>query len=381
MKFVVSKKRFISALRSVLPAVGTRSTLPVLSGVRITASNDGITIEGTDLEAFVREAIREEITVEQHGGIVTPAKALAKAAASMTTDEITVESIDMDGHARVVLRSGARTITLDCLPVEDFPSALDEKTLDELASVEAPTLANAFARAVLCASKDEARPPLMSVALFLKEGSSIIQLVATDSYRMGIQDVPMSEAAATNRTMLVPARVVKELAKRLRKCRGSVSIRVPDRERASAVVFSFGSTFWSTRLIEGEFPNWQQIVPGETGAAVEFEVDEMASVLKAVKAVGNGNGTPIRLSLGQTTTLSLAEGDQSVVSETLATAAFTPDGVGEGEVEVAFNPSFFADALKFIGDERARLWVRDGLKPALIGPPDRRYVLMPVRLS
>jgi DNA polymerase-3 subunit beta len=379
MKFVVSKKRLLSAIRSVLPAVGTRSTLPVLSGLRITATNAGVTIEGTDLEAFVREAIRNEVTVKQHGVIVTQAKALAKVVSSMTTGEITVESMETEGRSRVALRSGARTITLDCLPVDDFPSALDEKSLEEIASVEAPTLASSFARAVLCASKDEARPPLTSVALFLKEGSSTIQLVATDSYRMGILDVPMHDVAAEDRTMLVPARVVNELAKRFRTCRGAVSIRVPDREGTSLVVFSFGSAFWSTRLIEGEFPNWQQIVPGETGAAVEFEVEELASVLKAAEAVSNGNGMPIRLSLGQTTTLSLIEGDQSVVRETLATAAFTPDGVGE--IEVAFNPSYFADALKFVGDERARLWVRDGLKPALIGPPDRRYVLMPVRLS
>ena len=88
--------------------------------------------------------------------------------------------------------------------------------------------------------------------------------------------------------------------------------------------FSFDASFWTARLIEGEFPNWQQLVPAETGAAVEFDLDEMVSALKAVEAVRNGNGTPVRLSLGKTTTLALVEGDAMAIRETQATAAFTP---------------------------------------------------------
>ncbi|MGH9201778.1 MAG: hypothetical protein ACRD2A_11155, partial [Vicinamibacterales bacterium] len=128
----------------------------------------------------------------------------------------------------------------------------------------------------------------------------------------------------------------------------------------------------------GRIPKWRQIVPDETGAAGEFEVGEMASALKAAAAVGNGNGTPVRLNLAETTTLSLVEGDATTIRETLATAAFQPNSVGA--LELAFNAAYLADALRFVGVECARMWVRDGLKLALIGPPDRRYVLMPVRV-
>lgn len=381
MKFVVSKKRFASALKAIAPAVGVKSTLPVLTGVHIAATGSGVTLEGTDLEAAARYVLRDDVRVVQTGEVVTPVKALVKAIASMAADEITIETTEAAGRPRVTLRSGTRTVTLDCYPVEDFPTTIDEVAIEPIATTDAKALADVFSRAVLCASKDEARPTLTAVALFGKQGSSVLEVVATDSYRMGILSVPLASASNENRALLVPSRVVKELAKQLGKARASVEIGLVRRgeQMSAAIGFSFDSTFWSTRLIEGEFPNWGQIVPGETGAALEFEVDEMASALKAAAAVGNGSGTPVRLNLAETTTLSLVEGDTTAIRETLTTAAFQPDGVGA--LEVAFNAAYLADALKFVGEERARMWIRDGLKPALIGPPDRRYVLMPVRLS
>jgi len=376
MQFIVSTKRLVKALKQVMPAVGVRSTLPVLTGVRIEATSDGLVLEATDLEAATRCRL-DGVTVTTNGVVVTPAKPLAKALAAMPDDEVAVEAIEGDGRMRVALSAGSRAVTLDTCPVEDFPKLLDASTLEPVASLKAADLADAFARAVLCASRDEARPVQTSVALFFTQGSPTLEVVATDSYRMGVQTAALAEPARAIMTLLVPARVAKELAKQMRKLRAPVAISRS--AEAPVAGFAFGDAFWSTRLIEGEFPNWRQIVPDESGAAVSFDIAEMASALKAAQAVGNGGGTPVRLSLGDTSTLALVEGDATAIRETLATASFSPDGVGE--VEVAFNPAYLADALRFVGTERTSMWVRDALKPALIGPADRRYVLMPVRLS
>lgn len=382
MQFIVSTKRLAKALKSVMPAVGVRSTLPALTGVRIEVTADGLVFEGTDLEVTARCRLDDDVAVMASGEIVTPAKPLAKALAAMSADEVTIEVVEAEERKRVALRAGSRTVTLDAFPVEDFPALLDASALEPIASVHTVKLADAFARAVLCASRDEARPVLTSIALFVAEGSSTMEVVATDSYRMGVIRVELAEPAPKTQTLLVPGRVAKELAKQVRKLRGQVAIGLVSsgEEWPSRATFEFAASFWSVRLIEGEFPNWRQIVPDEgAGAAVEFEVDEMASALKAAAAVGNGGGTPVRLSLGETSTLALVEGGATAIRETLASAVFSPDGVGE--IEVAFNLGYLAEGLKFVGAERITMRVRDGLKPALIGPPDRRYVLMPVRLS
>lgn len=299
MQFTMSTKRLEKALKAVVPAVSNRATLPVLAGVRIEANDEGITLEATDLEASARYRLHDGVSIQRGGQVVTAAKPLAKAIASMQADEVEVESIELDGRARVALRAGTRTLTLDAYAVEDFPTMPTESAFEPIASVQAAILGEAFARAVLCASKDEARAALTSVALFFKEGSATLEVVATDSYRLGVLSVPMSEPATQGRTLLVPARIVKELAKQMRKHQGQVAISGGDTRAA----FSFDASFWTARLIEAEFPNWQQLVPAEAGAAVEFDLDEMVSALKAVEAVRNGNGTPVRLSLGETTTL------------------------------------------------------------------------------
>jgi DNA polymerase III sliding clamp (beta) subunit (PCNA family) len=111
---------------------------------------------------------------------------------------------------------------------------------------------------------------------------------------------------------------------------------------------------------------------------VTFDTDELASALKAVDAV-RSNGTPVRLSLGDPCSLSLVEQDNATVSESLSAATFSPDGVGA--IEVAFNPKFLADGIRFLGGDRIEMWLRDSLKPALLGSNECRYLLMPVRTS
>lgn len=380
MRFIVSKKRLVTALRSVGPAVASRSALPALAGIRVEASKNGITLDATDLEATARHHLSDAVRIEDPGQSLVPAKQLAKAAAAMPGDEISIESTEVEGRACLALHAGTRSVSLETLPIEDFPTLPNEDGITPLASAAAGDLADTFARAVLCASRDEARPVLTSVALLIAEGSPTLELIATDSYRMGIIRQELDAPAAATRTLLVPSRILKELAKQMRKARGSATIGIIEGGGGTVATFRFGATLWNSRLVEGDFPNWQQIVPPEdAGASVEFETAEMASALKSVEAMAATAGTPVRLKLGDVTTLTLIDGGTTAIHETLTTAKFTPDGVGE--IETAFSPAYLADGMRFIGRDRARMCVRDGLKPALIGRDDRRYVLMPVRLS
>lgn len=380
MKFVVSAKRFAATLRSVMPAVSPRATLPVLGGIRIDASKKSITLQATDLEMSARCVIREEITVEQPGSIVAPAKALSKAVRSMQDDEITFEAEDADGKPRLVIASGGRRVALECYPSEDFPKLPDDARFDTVGSAEASILSEALIRAAMCASSDEARPALTTVGLFARRGKKELDVVATDSYRLGALRVLLNEAAASDSALLVPARAVRAFAKDLRKELGDVTIGIDRRESASTVRFGFGSSVWLMRLVEGEFPNWRQLLPAEgLGGRLDVGARELGSALKAVSSISTNRGTPVRLQLGESCSIELAEQNSGSVRETLATASYVSDGAGD--LEIAFNPEYLADAVRFCGEDRVQVSVRDGLKPALFGEPDARYLLMPVRIS
>jgi DNA polymerase-3 subunit beta len=382
MKLMVSAKPFTAELKSVLPAIATRSGLPMLSGVRLEVSEGEVSIEATDLELTARRAVRGAVTVDGAGSVVVPAKALVKAVAAMGESEIVLES--SDGRASLDVRAGTRTVTLQGWPIDDWPAVPRLAAIDPIASIDASAVVDAFERVALCASDDEARPVLTCVAMFFREDPPSLEVVATDSYRLGVARMPLEAGfRVSDGPLLVPARGIRLLARQLKRAEGAVQVRAleasgGDPARASRIAFSVPDAEWTVRTVEGEFPNWKQVVPEPGGGSFEFDPGELGSALRAATSVRSTKGAPIRLTLDRTCSLALKDPDVGEMREALTEAKFSPNGAGA--MEVAFNPEYLTDAIRFCGAERGRMWVRDGLKPALFEGPERRYVLMPIRL-
>jgi DNA polymerase-3 subunit beta len=225
------------------------------------------------------------------------------------------------------------------------------------------------------------RPVLTGVALSFRDGSSLLEVVATDSYRLGVIRVPVTGVqGAPDRAPLVPGRVARALARRLRKEQGTIRLGIagPLDQGAPVVHFSFGPSTWSVRTIEGEYPTWRQVLPEAEGGLLEFDSGEMQSALGAVASIRGARGAPVRLTLDSSCFLALAEPDFGSFLEELSGASFSPNGAGP--LQVAFNADYLLDAIRFVGAEQGRMWVRDGLKPVLFEGADRRYALMPVRM-
>ncbi len=384
MKLTLSAKPFTVDLKAVLPAVATRSGLPILSGVRLEASDDELVIEATDLELTARRTVREDVAVDAAGSVVVPAKALAKAVAAMAEPKIALESAPNDGRADLDVRAGTRTVTLQGWATEDWPVVPRVAEIAPIASIDASAIADAFERVALCASEDDARPVLTGVALFFEEDPPCLEVVATDSYRLGVARIPLaSRPRVPENPLLVPARAVRLLAKQLKGARGAVQIRAleaPGEEgsRAARIAFALPDADWTVRTVEGEFPNWRQVVPEPEGGLLEFDSKELGSALRAAASVRSTKGAPVRLTLDRTCSLTVREHDLGEMRQTLSGASFSPNGVGR--TEVALNPDYLADAIRFSGAERGRMWVRDASKAVLFDGPDRRYALMPVRI-
>jgi DNA polymerase-3 subunit beta len=383
MKLMVSAKPFTAELKSVLPATASRSGLPMLSGVRLEASEGEASIEATDLELTARRIVRREVTVDGAGSVVVPAKALVKAIAAMGESEIVLESCG--GRAGLDVRAGRRTVTIQGWPTDDWPAVPRLAAINPIASIEASAVVDAFERVALCASSDEARPVLTCAALFFREDPPALEVVATDSYRLGVAQIPVEAGFRVSEgPLLVPARAVRLLARQLKGAEGAVQVRALEASgvepsRASRVAFSLPDAEWTVRTVEGEFPNWRQLVPNPEGGSFEFDPQELGSALRAATSVSSTKGASVRLTLDRKCSLALKDPDLGEMREALTEARFSPNGAGA--MEVAFNPDYLADAIRFCGAERGRMWVRDGLKPALFEGPGRRYVLMPIRLA
>ena len=384
MKLIVSKDALAAAIKAVLPGVATRAGLPALSGIRIAATRTDLSVETTDLELAVSHSLTDGVTVSEPGSVIVPAKALAKVVDAMPGDDVRLESSEERDRVGLKVESRPRSVSLDGWRTEDWPGSRDAAQVPKVATVDAAALADAFGRTALCASKDEMRPVLTAVALFIAKEEGTLEVVATDSYRLGVVRVPLSAPAKPLEVpALVPARVAKALARQLKGVRGSVDLRFlgPEEEKEPwrpVVAFTFGSSAWTSRAIEGDFPSWRQVMPDAEGARLDFDPAELRSALKAAASVRKGkDASPVRLALDRTCSLAVKEPDLGTMRENLPEATFSPNGVGA--VEVSFNPDYLADAIRVCGTAQGRMWIRDALKAVLFEGRERSYALMPVR--
>ena len=379
MQFQIDKKQFLTALQSVEPTVSKRATLPILSGVRLEAVAGRAALSTTDLESAADLQVRAE-TSGGHGKAVVSFKELRQAVKAMPEGTVSVGFVHPDRTPQVTISSGGRKVTLDGFDPEDWPKVGDGIDWKCLFAVESSVLADAMGRAVLCASTDEARPVLTGALFAFSPENGSLEIVTTDSYRLGIVNVAVDKHGdAEAWKAIVPARVLRAITKILGKHDGQVRIYQGSAGNNNLIEFAFGAGRYILRCIDGEFPNYTQLVPAEEGGSLQFEPKEMTQAVKDASSIRSEKSTPARLILGDRCVLSVIENGSPKVRQALPSASYSSNGTGP--LEVAFNPDFLADGIKFVGADKEVMWVKDACKPALIvGDPDRRYVVMPVRL-
>ena len=296
-----------------------------------------------------------------------------------------LESHSSDGRAGLDVRAGTRTVTLQGWPTDDWPAVPRVAAIDPIASIDASAAVDAFERVALCASDDEARPVLTCVALFFREDPPALEVVATDSYRLGVARMPLEAGfRVSDGPLLVPARAdqapgqAAQGSRRRRPGSGSGGIgRRAIARIARRVQPARCRVDGSNR--RGGVPELEAGRAGARGRFVRVRSGRARfGPASRGTSVRSTKGAPVRLTLDRTCSLALKDPDLGEMREALTEARFSPNGAGA--MEVAFNPDYLADAIRFCGAERGRMWVRDGLKPALFEGPDRRYVLMPIRL-
>jgi DNA polymerase-3 subunit beta len=355
-----NRKATESALRALKAGVSRRPGLPALTGVLLEADGYRASFTSTDLEVSVRADVD---AVGEPARILVPFEAFSTAVRS-AGDTFTIAP-----NGGTVEVAGA---SIRLLPVEDFPK-MDGEGPANVGELDAGDLVGAITAAAIAASKDEARPVLTGVLLELGE---TCRLVSTDSYRLHV----IETAGSGSLRAIVPARALVAVAKVLgRKASGKVA--VAGGEDCSDIRFSLpDGTELRSRVIEGEYPNWAQLVP-EAGAGDVVMRYELAELEAALKAAGPYCGTqPVRVEFNQPAAgmvrLSAAQADLGAWVRELEHVEVT----GE-PVTVAFNPVYFGGAIKAAG-AGATLEVRDGLKPAVVRSEDgrRTALVMPVRL-
>lgn len=368
MKITLARDVLLGQLQTVTRVASTRSAIQALSGVQLVATASSCELRATDTDVSLRVPL--EATVAREGTVVLPARLLLDVARSLPAAEVSLEL--RATHQDVELVSGNATFDIRTLHAEDFPPFPEP---DTDASITLP--ADAFVATALkvagSASRDETRPVLTGI--LVSASGTEVRMVATDSYRLSVKetqlDAPLSSAFEVN----VPARALQELA-RIAAHSEDENLQVSVRQ--NQVVFVLGRVVLSSRLIDGQFPNYRQLLPEAFEHELRISGPELRDVVRRISLLAQKNA-PLRLAFqpGELT-VSAQTPDIGEAREAL------PVGFQGEPLEIGFNPEFLRDGLEAIEEGDVVLKLISPLRPGLLESGDESgflYLIMPIRLN
>ncbi|MDQ1376214.1 MAG: polymerase subunit beta [Acidimicrobiaceae bacterium] len=426
MKFRCERDVLLEALTTAGRAIASRGgALPVLSGVRLETGNDQLRVVGTDLDLTIQVAVGVSVTTP--GVVVAPGRLVTDIIRALDPGAVTVESGDDDDELRI--SSGRSHFSVRTHPAGDFPRL--PPISGEAVKLPATGLTEALRQVVRAASSEDSRPILTGVLMAAEQGG--LRLVATDSYRLAVRDLPGIGVLREDQHVLVPSRALAELQRLLSAAaKSSAAAPAPaapappvgaapaapaapvsdegtdtvpgDADGADAApgaappagggddgpaailrlgehdaTFELGSVKLTTRLIEGDFPNYRALIPSNYPNSLIVGRDALLDAVRRVKLMVRDPTTPVRIAMR-------SDGiELTVITQDWGQATEEVDAKYEGaEMVVAFNPNYLIEGVEAITSDEVQLETLDALKPATLKPTegsDYLYLLMPVRVS
>jgi DNA polymerase-3 subunit beta len=363
MTITCTRDELVAKLGVVSRAVSTRGSVQVLSGILVRVDAGALELAATDMELSLRTSL--DAQVEGEGAVVVPGKLLADLARLLPESEVTLEYRPEEGVVQVT--SGAYSSRLNTYSAEDFPRL---PSLDApLHAIDRPALLDTVERVARSASRDESRPVLTGI-LARFEGETLV-MAATDSYRMSVKESSLG-AAGPELEAIIPARALQELT---RIGGGADTIELGVQE--NHVIFGAGDVWLTTRRIDGQFPNYKQLLPESFEVELTLPRSELLDVVRraAVMALRN---SPLRLRF--------AEGELTVSAQTQdvgETRETLPAAYAGEPLEIGFNAEFLRDGVEAVTGDEVRIKLINPLRPGLLSGEgdDFWYLIMPIRLA
>lgn len=374
MKLSLDRPTFLSSLQLVARATATRSAIQALSGILLTAEGDTIELAATDTEIGLRSSAQG--TIDEPGRALVPGRLLVEIVRALDTPEVSLEyRVD---KREMEVSAGQSRFVLKGLASEDFPH-LPEPPREGALKVPGDVFATTIDRVARAASRDETRPVLTGILVSVSKQK--LRMVATDSYRLSVRETPADVGDADDFEVNVPARALQEASRIIADAK-------PDQVVVFAaenqVVFGIGPVVLSSRMIDGQFPNYQQLLPESYEQEIRLDRGELMGVVRRVSLMAQRNA-PLRLKFEQgSLTVAAQTPDVGEASES------TPIGYTGEPLEIGFNPQFLQDGLETAEADELVLKLISPLRPGLIeaGATDDGeqagsflYLIMPVRLN
>ena len=363
MKLLLNKEKILDALQLVQNIVSTRSTLPILSNTLLHARKDGLSLMATDLDIAIRCPVEAQVLRE--GSTTLPARRLFSIIRELAQNEV---SLEVDDKNVATIQSGCSLFKIHGLAETEFPQ-LPKLNNARSFTTDQKTLKDALKKTSFAMSRDETRHVLNSVLLSIREDK--LSAIATDGRRLALSEYDLDLTKGTHGDLLIPSKTIVEI-QRLLKDKGHVTMSFTENQ----VSMEMDGAQLVSKLVDGMYPNYQQVIPAETKERVSLERETFHQALHRAALLANERNPIVKLQFSK---------------NNLSISAHTPD-IGESceslainykgaEISIGFNPFFILDALQNLDHDEIFLELTDALSPGVVKVnAPFLYVVMPMRV-
>ena len=378
MNFTINRSAFISQLNNVLRAISSKTTIPILTGLKMVVNEDNIVLTGSNSDITIESVIsandtNNDLTIEDTGAIVLPARFFSDIVKKLPDKKVTIE---VTSGFQADITSGSAKFQINGQDAENFPH-LPEIETNKSVTLPNDILKEVIRQTVIAVSKQESRPILAGVHMTLKDG--VLTAVATDSHRLAQRKVVLENIDnGIDFDVIIPGKSMEELSGMISDVHEDVQMQVTENQ----VLFIFGNTHFYSRLLEGNYPETSQLIPQTADTTVELEAGTFLSSIERASLLSHeSRNDVVKLSLKPSENLVRISGDSpdiGTVEEDVVTSAL--DG---NDLEISFNPNYMKDALRSFGQATIKISFTSPLRPFTLVPTEDQenfvHLITPVR--
>ena len=378
MNFTINRSAFISQLNNVLRAISSKTTIPILTGLKMVVNEDNIVLTGSNSDITIESVINandadNDLTIEETGAIVLPARFFSDIVKKLPDKKVTIE---VTSGFQADITSGSAKFQINGQDAENFPH-LPEIETNKSVTLPNDILKEVIRQTVIAVSKQESRPILAGVHMTLKDG--VLTAVATDSHRLAQRKVVLENIDnGIDFDVIIPGKSMEELSGMISDVHEDVQMQVTENQ----VLFIFGNTHFYSRLLEGNYPETSQLIPQTADTTVELEAGAFLSSIERASLLSHeSRNDVVKLSLKPSENLVRISGDSpdiGTVEEEVVTSAL--DG---NDLEISFNPNYMKDALRSFGQATSKISFTSPLRPFTLVPTEDQenfvHLITPVR--
>ncbi|KRN13126.1 DNA polymerase III subunit beta [Fructilactobacillus fructivorans] len=377
MKFVTNRNAFIKALNTVSRAISSKTTIPILTGLKMDVSESDILLTGSNADVSIQTSVKasnpdNELTIKSTGSIVLPARFFSEIVKKLPDKTM---SLEVGNNFQTTIKSGNSEFTINGLDANGYPH-LPEVDTENTVDLAADIFRQVIGQTVIAVSKQESRPILTGVHFTLANNKLLA--VATDSHRLSQRRVSLPADDDGKFDVVIPGDSLKELSHMLDGIDQNIQMNLSENQ----VLFTLGDTRFYSRLLEGNYPDTSRLIPKSSNTKMEFAAGDLLSAIERASLLSHeSRNNVIKLTIkpnDQVVTISGNSPDVGTVEEDLKPKS------SEGEdLEISFNPDYMKEALRVFGQTDIEISFTSALRPFTLVPTENKedfiQLITPVR--